>query len=235
MDFINVTSGASVPSTTGAVVSIAALPGSTPKTATPMRVFVTQLGNFGTGNPVSQLKVQRVQGGTWFDVSGATITDNGSIEAVCFGVAVRLDIPTLTSPGTGATAPRVGMSVANLAAPSQSSLHDRIVGLHAYDAAADTTGDILPLAGFGNISPTIPGRGTPMKSLVFLTAEGAGASFIKSTYRDDDGPFEVQEGATISNDTIQVAVMSHAEGHVVDFTDSTGTTEVWLDVLQLPI
>lgn len=235
-DFINVASGDYVPATTGGVVSIAPLPGGNAKTATPMKVFITQLGNFGTGNPVSQLQVQRVEGGTWFDVSGATITDNGSIEAYCYGVAWRFSIPTLTSPGTGATAPRVAYHAQNLAVPQYHATNTPLVSQHAYNSAAGTTSDILPLYGYGNLSKiNSQVHGTPFKSLVFLTAEGAGASFVKSTYTDGDAAFEVQEGATISNDTVQVAVVSQAESHVVDFTDSTGTTEIWHDVFQLPV
>lgn len=234
VDFMNVTSGSYVPASTGLVVSIGAQPGGNPSTPTPMRVFAAHLGDFGTGNPVGKAQIQRVEGGTWLDVSGATITDNGSISFYCYGVAVRWVVPTLTAPGTNATAPRVALTAQNLLVPR--GLESPIVtaASHGFSNDLGTTSDVLSTPGYGRLNPDVPGAGTPFSSLVFLTTEGSGTAFIESTYRDGDGDFLVQEGAALSASG-QVAVVSYGEEHHVDFTDGAGTTDVWLDAFQMPI
>lgn len=233
VDFKNVASGDYVPSSTGLVVSISPLPSGYPKTPVPMRVFAAHLGNFGTGNPVGKAQVQLTENGTWFDVSGATITDNGSIEFYAYGVAVRWSVPTLTAPGTTTTAPRVVFTAQNLHVPRHNTPVS--VGATAFSNDLGSTSEVLSLPGYGRLNPDVPGGGTPFKSLVFLTQEGAGTSFIESTYRDGDGSFKVKEGASLAAASGQVAVVSYGEEHHVDFTDGTGTTDVWFSVFQVPI
>lgn len=230
-DFLNVASGSFVPSSAGRSVGISTLPGgSGPISLVPMRVYVAHLGNFGTGNPVGKGQVQLLPNGAWYDIAGATITDNGSSTFYAYGLAVRWSIPTLTAPGTGATAPRVAFNVENL------QCHTR-VGRSAFANDAGTTGEVLSLPGYGRLNPNTPyavpasaygGFGT----LVFLTSVGSGTAFIESTFVDGDGSFEIQEGATLTS-TGQVAVVSFAEEFHVDFTDGAGTTDLYLNTFAL--
>lgn len=234
VDFMNVTSNSYVPASTGLVVSIGPLPGGNPSTPTPMRVFAAHLGNFGTGNPVGKAQIQRIAGGSWYDVKNATITDNGSISFYCYGVAVRWSVPTLTAPGTTTTAPRVALSAQNLLVPRGVESPIVTVSGHGFSDDLGTTSEVLSLPGYGRLNPDVPGAGTPFKSLVFLTTDGAGTAFVESKYRDGDGDFTIQEGSSLTASG-QVAVVSFAEEHHVDFTDGAGTTDVWFDVFQMPI
>ena len=90
------------------------------------------------------------------------------------------------------------------------------------------------MPGYGRLNPDVVGAGTPFKSLVFLTQDGAGTTFIESTYYDGDGAFKVAESGSLTA-AGQIAVESYAEEHHADFTDGAGTTDVWLDVFQVPI
>jgi hypothetical protein len=234
-DFKNVASGDYVPASTGLVLSIGALPGGNAKHPIPMRGFAAHLGNFGTGNPVGKAQVQRIEGGTWFDIKNATITDNGSVSFFAYGVAVRWSVPTLTAPGTTTTAPRVVFTAQALNHPRGLHHPVSLVGASAFSNDLGTTSEVLSLPGHGRLNPdTVPGAGTPFKSIAFLTTEGAGTAFIESTYRDGDGSFKIQEGSSLTASG-QVAVETYGEEIHVDFTDGAGTTDVWLDVFQVPI
>ncbi len=204
----------------------------------PARVTVTQLGNWGTGNPVGKLQVQRIAGGSWYDVSGATITDNGTVSAYVLGVATRWVVPTLTAPGTTTTAPRVAMAAQPLLKPSGLDGDCPIVEVsnNYYNAAAGTTGNLptTDLAAFAQLNPNITPIMQGSKALIFLTQDGAGTSFIESTLHDGDGAFTVQEGASLTGVSGQVAVESYADSTHVNFTDGTGTTKLWLDVFRVP-
>lgn len=228
-DFQNVASGDYVPNSTGIAIGTG---------EAPARVTATQLGNWGTGNPVGKLQVQRISGGSWYDVSGATITDNGTVSAYALGVAVRWSVPTLTAPGTTTTAPRLALAVEPLLNPAglDGDCFLPAVSNNYYNAAAGTTGNLpaTDLACFGQLNPNVNPVVQNTKSIIFLTQDGAGTSFIESTYRDGDGDFTVQEGASLAAASGQVAIDSFAESTHVNFTDGTGTTKLWLDVYQLP-
>lgn len=235
-DFMNVESDSTVPASSGLVLGIAPLPSGNSKHPVPMKVYAAQIGDFGSGNPVSKLQVQLTEGGTWMDVVGATITDNNSLSAYCYGVAARLLIPTLTTPGTGATAPRVFFTATNLFQSSVGGRSNHIVALgNLFSNDLGTTSEVLSCPGAGRSSPdAVPPLGVPMKSLLFLTVEGAGTGFIESTFVDGDGTFEIKEGASAVTNQ-QVAVESFADEHHVDFTDGAGTTDVWLDAFSIAI
>lgn len=244
MPFQTVASGGYVPSSAGLKVSSSLLPsGAVFGSPVPIQVSFTTLGNFGTGNPVTKLQVQRRPGGTWMDVSGATVTDNGTIRAVCFGVAVRVSIPTLTAPGTVATAPRVLLVAEPLTRPNQSSPM-LMVASHTAALASGTTGTLPTAAGVAGHGSMDPSRlGGPIDlahSLVFLTVEGAGSATIQGLYRDGasspalgsgSGAW-ITESASIST-AAQVAIESHAEAFRMNFTDSTGTTDLYLDIFRV--
>lgn len=235
--FQTVASGNYVPNATGFALGIGALPGGNASTLIPMRVHVAQLGNFGTGSPIGQLQVQRIAGGSWYNVSGGTITTNGVLQKICAGVAVRYSIPTLTAPGTTVTAPRVMMHVENLLLPRHGDLHAADISSHGYNGALVATNTtLLSQYGFGRINPSVPGLGSPSKSLVVMTLDTSGtpAAFIESTFRDSDGNFKVQEGATLAASG-QVAVESLGEEHHVNYTYESGTDKVFVDVFKIRI
>lgn len=235
VDFANVTSGAHVPGEDGAVLSIAALPGEDARHPILMNCFVSQLGNWGTGDPVGKGQVQLAEGGAWIDVTGATVTNNGSVQFLAYGVAVRWLVPTLTDPGTTTTAPRVVASFEPYFKPRHGQ-YTGIVAAHAFSDDLGATSEVLSLPGYSSMNPNIIGLGgTPFYSIAVLTQVGAGTSFIESTYRDGDGDFEVKESASIAGGNGQVIVISYADEIHVDFTDGAGTTDVWLSVFQVPV
>lgn len=232
--FQKVTSGAYVPSSTGLVVSIAPLPGGNATHPAPMRCYAAHFGNFGSGNPVGKAQVQIVPNGTWYDVKGASITNNGSVSFYAYGVAVRWSVPTLTAPGTGATAPRVLLHATNMFVPN---LDDPFVvnGSHK-STVADETAELLSVPGFGRLNPDSQ-MGIPFKSLTFLTMDGAGTSFIEGTFYDGDGSFKIQESGSLTGASGQVCVESFAEEIHANYTapGDSSTSTLWLDVFQVPI
>ncbi len=246
-DFQLVTSGGHVPSATGAVVSIAGLPGADHATPAPMLVNWAILGNWGTGNPTPKAQVQRVAGGPWYDIKepGGSSSNLAQIQYgggtykntyMCFGVATRILVPTLTSPGTGATAPRVSMQVTNMLKPSHGNQMGVLTGVseHKFSDDLGTTGDVLSVRGWATGNPNIspgPFAGTPFANLIFVTMDGDGTVFVESQYQDGDDTFEVRETGSY-NTAQQLVVENIADETHIDFTDGAGTTDLWLDAFQ---
>ncbi len=228
--------GGFIPSANGLSPSFGPLPGTTEPQAP---IFIvgtfTMLGTWGSGNPAVKAQVKRTPNGPWVDVLFASVANVGTGNFFAYGVAFRFVTPALTGAGTDVNAPRLAWRIVPQSLPFHHN-PSAVVSLHKFGNDLGVTGEYLSLPGFGQIHPDgAKDYGVPFQSLVVLTQVGAGTSFIESTYRDSDGAKTIQEGSAITGVSGQTIIRSYADSHRVDFTDGTGTTDVWLDVLQVPI
>jgi len=222
MDFFNVTSATPAPATGGVPLG---------QGRVPALLTFALLGNWGSGGSSVIVEVQMEDGGDWvptrFDESQGHET-----HVFILGKNFRFQVPTLTAPGTGATAPRIAYNV---------SLLSNTIGSHHHDPSGPATDQNIPgdggLAAFGQIMPGL----TPIAggiSLVFITVTGDGAGWVEGSFEDGDGVEWVQ----LYNQALG-GISAVTNGQCCFFTSAnrvrhyheagTGGDKIWLDVFDL--
>lgn len=219
------TTGADSPSTDGIVVSH--------QGDIPMMINWAVLGDVGSGSPTFTIKVKYK--GVWTNISGtASQQSNGHKSLFALGTAIKVTAPSLTTPGTDATAPRFSMSITPIGRGGDID-NGLVANRLSYTTVPSVTHVSAKIPGFVIMNPNLEGAiDAKVRNLVFLTTTGAGNATVRGYHRDKDGDFTITELA-ISGGANQTYVTSIAEVYDVNYTDGAGDTAYHVDVFRYPI